>query len=48
MGHIHGFDVNSPSLGLNPALLLTMTTCDSMNRWMKFGANSEKLVFGTA
>ena len=47
IGHSHGLDVYSPSLGLSPALPWNMTAWDSRKREMKPGAKLEKLTLGT-
>ncbi len=47
MGHIHGREVASPSLGLRPALPENMTACDSTKRWKKLSEYVEKVMLGT-
>ena len=47
IGHIHGRDVISPSLGFRPALPLNMTAWDSVKRWKKLSEYVEKLMLGT-
>ena len=48
IGHSHGRDVYSPSLGFKPALPWSITWWDSMNLETNPGAKLRKLMFGTA
>lgn len=47
MGHIQGLEVNSPSLGLRPALPLNMTAWASKKRWKKFSLYALNETLGT-